>query len=210
MPPDATSTEYRSPITVITATWLETWVARLVLRRSAPVLHVGVGAIRPKDDLDAPCIVCGLAGALSQTLKPGTVVIPSCVGLAEGERYDCDAELVAVLTSAARGIGHAPVHGTLLTTSALVTGADRDRWAKQGFVAVDMESATLLGRRMRGAVVRVTLDTAELELSTVWERPWSAIRKPRVWFEAMRLAIDAPRASYRAAQVVKRALDEGL
>ncbi len=206
MPADATLIGQHGPITVITATWLETWITRLVLRRAARVVHVGVGAVANLTEQRDPIIVCGLAGALTTTLKPGAVVIPARVGSASGDHFVCDPALVAALTSAARLLGYKVASAPVLTSSSLVTGANRARWATQGFVAVDMESAPLLGRGVCGAVVRVVLDTPERELSATWEHPLSTLARPTVWVEAARLAVDAPRATYRAARVVKRAL----
>lgn len=206
MPPDSAPADSRSPITVITATWLETCLTKLVLRHFARVIHVGVGATRRLEQSSAPIIVCGLAGALAPTLRPGTLVIPSSVGSAAGEHVACDPTLTAKLRSAARIAGHETVDGPVLAAPRLVTGEDRNRWAREGFVAVEMESGELLRRGHRLAIVRVVLDTPERELSAHWQQPWSALKHPRVWPEAMRLAVDAPRATLRAARVVKLAL----
>lgn len=208
MPADAAPAESPTPVTVVTATWLETWIARLVLRHTVPVTQVGVGATWQSDRLFGPLIVCGLAGGLAPALRPGALVIPSWVGTAASERFACDPTLTDRLRQAARKAGHKAEAGPVMAASRLVTGAERHRWASEGFVAVEMESGELLGRGHQVAVVRVILDTPERELSSTWEHPWNALRRPGVWLETLRLAVDAPRASYRAAGIVKRAMAE--
>lgn len=209
MPADSGPTDSRSPVTVITATWLETCLTKLVLRHVARVIQVGVGATGRLGKPSGPIIVCGLAGALSPTLRPGTLVIPSSVGSAAGKQVPCDPTLTARLRSAARIAGHETIDGPVLAAPRLVTGEDRSRWAREGFVAVEMESGELLRRGHPIAIVRVILDTPERELSAHWQHPWTALKHPRMWPEAMRLSVDAPRATFRAARIVKFALTDG-
>lgn len=191
--------------TVVTATRLEAWAARWTLPRGTTVRRVGVGLTVALPEFSGSIISCGLAGALSADLLPGTIVIPEIVGLATGEFVSCDPTLVATLIAAARKLGTEPVTGPLLTAPGLITGPDRRDWAGRGFVAVDMESGPLL-QRHRGAVVRVILDTPAHELAPEWESPRQMLTAPRLWPEAVRLAIAAPRYARLAARVVQVAI----
>jgi nucleoside phosphorylase len=166
------------------------------------VVQIGVSASAGLPALTGLVIVCGLAGALAPELKPGAVVIPEWVGLPSGEQLTCYPPLVAALVQATRHLGTEPVTAPLLTAPSLVTGSARADWAIRGFVAADMESALILRQFPETAVVRVILDTPESELAADWEHPMRALLTPRLWPAAAHLAIDAPRATLRAAAVI--------
>lgn len=196
---------WSSELCVVTATRLETWAARRVLGRDAEVTRLGVGLSEHCSKLAGPVVSCGLAGALSPELRPGTIMIPETVGLVTGEILSCDDDLVTALIAAARTLGHEPITAPLLTAPHLITGAARANWARRGLVAVDMESGPLL-QQQRGAVVRVILDTTERDLAAEWETPWRALTTPRLWPEAGRLALAAPRYALLAARVIHAAI----
>lgn len=170
--------------------------------------RVGVGLNgRTALPLTLPFISCGLAGALSPSLRPGTVLIPEWVGLPTGEWRRCDVALARALENAARSLGFAPLTAPLITTAHLVTGRDRDHWCRRGFVAADMETGLLLGRNPRGAAVRVVLDSPRHELAANWEQPRRALLIPWLWPQTLRLGLTAPRYALRAAAVVRAAMD---
>jgi hypothetical protein len=101
-----------------------------------------------------------------------------------------------------------PAHtGPLLTAPSLVVATARHAWAREGFVAVDMETGLLVGRGLRVAAVRVVLDSPARELSPAWAQPWSVAVHPRAWGELVWLSHAAPRYALRAARVLRGALD---
>jgi hypothetical protein len=158
-----------------------------------------------------PVVICGLAGALTRDLPPGTVLIPDRVGLPDGRLLCCEPSLVEPLQTAARALGFTPERRPLLTAPALVTGFARQTWAQRGFVAVDMETALLATKCYPVATVRVILDTPERDLAPDWQRPASTLLQPDLWREWLWLARVAPHFALRAARVVKvglRALPE--
>ncbi|HEU5329947.1 MAG TPA: hypothetical protein VFU78_17800 [Thermomicrobiales bacterium] len=193
-------------VTVFTATGLETWAARRRLPPGIRIEHTGV-ALRAWSPRHAqPFVSCGLAGGLDTALAPGTIVIPTWVGLPTGERLHCHALLVAALVTAACRLGYAPVTAPLLTTPRIVTGAARWEWYTRGYAAADMETGLLLSWRPDGAAVRVILDTPARDLSPAWTHPLWALCAPRHWPEAVRLGLAAPAYALRAAAVVAEAL----
>ncbi len=193
-------------VCVLAATRIEAWAARYVLPREVAVLRTGIGLRRGPPPRVRAFVSCGLAGALSDSLAPGAVVVPRWVGLPSGERLECYPPLVEALARAARELGCEPVTGPMLTAPSLVTGRARREWAGRGFVAVDMETGLLLRRFPRGAAVRVVLDTPERDLSAGWERPARALLDPTLWPQAARMGLLAPACALRAAEVVRRAL----
>lgn len=184
------------------ATPLETWAARRRLPRGTAIERVGVGLRGWFPPAVGPFVSCGLAGGLSEALRPGTIVIPEWVGLVSGERLRCHPPLVAALVAAARRLGYEPVTGPLLTTPRLVTGRARRDWSARGFGAADMETGLLLQWSARGAAVRVILDSPHRDLSATWEQPWRILREPRIWPQGCWLGLTAPAYALRAAAVV--------
>jgi hypothetical protein len=94
----------------------------------------------------------------------------------------------------------------LLTAPSMVGGSDRDNWARQGFVAADMETGLLAERSFRVATIRVVLDSPLQDISPLWQRPWLALLRPQLWPQLLWLGHAAPRYSVQAA----RALQAGL
>jgi hypothetical protein len=121
-----------------------------------------------------------------------------------GERRACDAPLVDALAAAARELGYEPCYDPMITTTHVVRGDERQRWEREGYAAVDMETALL--RPARLAAVRVVLDTPLKELSEDWLSPVTAALKPWNWPEMLWLARTAPRYAKLAALVIARAL----
>jgi len=149
---------------------------------------------------DSLFIVCGLAGALTNDLRPGDVVIPDQSAFDGGVARVMDAGLVSALRNSAKSRG-LPVHeGRLLTAPDLVTGADRALWAERGFVAADMESA-LMPEGIRFAVVRVILDTPDHSISSEWTRSTRAVVSRERFSETLWMARYAPTYARRAALI---------
>jgi hypothetical protein len=190
---------------VVAATRLEAWAARRAIGSRAPVLRSGVKASRPFSG-EGALIVCGLAGSLTEALPPGSVLVPSSIGLPSGQMVECDPALQNAFARAARELAFEPSFGAVVTLPEMTTGSARETWRQRGFIAVDMESGLVAGPGRHLGVVRVTLDGPGHEISREWMSPLGAITRPRLWPQALRLAIDAPRYALRAGQVVARGL----
>ncbi|PZR99401.1 MAG: hypothetical protein DLM70_15435 [Chloroflexi bacterium] len=192
---------------IFAATVLEACAARCELR-GVTVTRTGVGIRRPPNPVNGSmALLCGLAGGLKADLAPGTVVVPEEVGLTDGTRIRCHREWVEALAAAASELGHSPETGQLLTAPSLVTGDARAFWAQRGYVAADMETGLLAMRGWQVATVRLILDTPVRSIARDWERPMRAIFRPRLWGELLWLAHSAPRYSWVAARIVRRALE---
>ena len=98
---------------------------------------------------------------------------PSEVVDERGVTHACDPGVVAALTKAARYLRYPVAGGSMISTSAMVTGSGRETWASRGYVAVDMESAAVAESASRFGVLRVILDTPTHELSEAWAVPAS-------------------------------------
>jgi hypothetical protein len=196
MPPDA-------PVNAVCAMGVEAWG----VRRRAPhvrVVRVGIGG-RPPRELPGIVISAGLCGGLLPEQTPGTVVIPTEVVDERGVTHACDPSVVAALSKAARYLRLALTGGSLISTSGMVTGPERGRWAGRGHVAVDMESAAAAESAQRFGVLRVILDTPSRELSSAWAEPARAIRQPSNWSEAIWLGVNAPRYALRVGAILEAA-----
>jgi len=191
-------------VTVAAATGLE---ARAV-RRAAPALHVvetGVALERVHGAALGDVVVsCGIAGSLRSDLRSGSVVVPGRVLRPDGEIVDCDPELTHRLENASRRLGSEPARGALVTTTTLLTGAQRAAWAKRGYEAVDMETGLVRAKRL--ACIRVVLDTPDRELSDAWLHPWSIIVRPDAWREIEWVVREAPSCARLAAAILAEAL----
>ena len=187
---------------VIAATALE----YAALRRALPGVHVvktGVALAQLREDLGDCVLSCGLAGGLREDLPTGTVLIPRQVRRPDGTTLVCDVELVEMLANGARSLDIVPVFDPLVTTPAIVSGAERARLAFGGYAGVDMETGRIVAPRV--AAVRVVLDTPLRELSPAWSNPTRALLDPRNWPQAAWLSREAPKAAERCARVVAAA-----
>jgi 4-hydroxy-3-methylbut-2-enyl diphosphate reductase len=143
--------------------------------RSATVERTGMGPRRSRSSVArlqagpahwAAVAVTGVAGALVEGMAPGDLVVADRV-------IDTAGREIARLATApllARALRRTrrPVHvGTVVSTGAIVRGdAARRDLARLGAIAVDMESASLLGRPwgVPAAVVRTVSDRPGQEL----------------------------------------------
>jgi hypothetical protein len=139
---------------------------------------------------------------LRDDLPTGSVVIPRDVRRPDGTMLHCDDELTESLIAAARTLGIEPIVENIITAATVVVGAERKRWAGEGYAAADMETGLLTGRV---AAVRVILDTPLRELSTDWLNPAIAVLKPWNWPQAIWLGREAPRCARLAARVIAKA-----
>jgi hypothetical protein len=179
------------------------------VRREAPrvrVVRTKVGVSGLRAPLQTGVLLSvGLCGGLDTAAVSGIVVIPTEVALGD-QRWQCDAEWSGALAAAAARLGAGVLRAPLKTSRVMVTGAAREGWARQGFAAVDMETAQLFEYAPRVAAVRVVLDSPARELSPRWRRPALAMLDPRRWAEAWWLARYAPRYARLAARVLASAL----
>lgn len=192
---------------MVTATGLEAWAARSRLPAWVRVERAGIGLSRRRAGAGSgPVILCGLAGALSEDLAPGSVVIPDWVGLPGGERFPTDPALTSRLREASRGLGWDPCSAPVVTLPGLATGPARQRWAACGFGAAEMEAALVMRTGAPTASVRVILDGPRDEISQLWKRPVVAAARPWLWPQTIRLAIRAPGYALKAASIVAAAI----
>jgi 4-hydroxy-3-methylbut-2-en-1-yl diphosphate reductase len=109
--------------------------------------------------------VTGVAGALEPDLAPGTLVVADRIIDGRGTPV-ASLESAGLLASALRRRGLPTVVGTIATSDHIIRGRGRSELAAKGAVAVDMESAALVGQPWSAAtaVVRVIADTPQREL----------------------------------------------
>ncbi len=157
------------PLLVIAALRIES----AALRRGLPgalLLRSGVGATRARSAAAAAAriparavAVAGFCGAVTPGLHPGDVVVATEVRGPAGTVACASAPVIAALAA----VGIARVHaGPVASAGHVVRGAERGAFAREGVLAVDMESAWLApaaaGRPF--AVLRVVLDTPTREV----------------------------------------------
>jgi hypothetical protein len=189
---------------VLTATRLEARAASKRIGRACEVVECGVGLARVRAFPFDVAISCGLAGGLRAGVPTGTVLIP-CVVQTARETRECDAEWTRRLRESSRALGYEPLDDPMLSSTVIVSGPERERWARDGFAGADMETAFIPVQRI--AAVRVVLDTPEHELSPEWIAPLRAILRPKNWPQAAWLAQHAGRCADIAARVLARALE---
>lgn len=126
--------------------------------------------------------VAGLCGAVGSELSPGDVVLASELETPDRNRTTLDVE---PLRRTLERLGLPSRVGRVACVDHVVRGAERERLAEEGFLAVEMESAWLAagaaGRPF--AVLRVVLDTPRHELLHPG-LPWRALRALRRLREA--------------------------
>jgi Phosphorylase superfamily len=193
----------RERVLAVCAMGVEAWGVR---RRARGVRVVRVGIGGSAEPRGASIVIsAGLCGGLLPDQVPGTVVIATSVSDESGRTHPCDPVVAARLERAARSLGFPVATGSLVSTSAMVTGANRGVWADRGHLAVDMESAAAAATAPRFGTVRVVLDTPQRELSPAWVNPARAARNPANWREAIWLAVNTPRYSLRVGAVLQAA-----
>jgi len=167
--------------------------------------------------------VAGTGGGLSADLSPGDLVVAAQVsggGLAIG----CPS--APLLAGELRRAGLRAVTGPIVTVSHLVHGAERERLARTGALAADMESAALLAAAADrpAVVVRAVSDTPQRPLLSPagLVGGLAALRSLRLaapalarWAAAAgrrRVVLAGPRSFCagveRAIEIVERALDQ--
>jgi len=190
-------------VTVVAATAIEARAARRSLP-SVRIIESGVGLSKlGKTPIGDVAVSFGLAGALHPDVPTGKVLVPHEVLRPDGETLLCDPVLVTALERAARALGLEPDTRPMITSAALVTGAERATWAGRGYVAVDMETGLI--RASRVAALRVVLDTPQRELSRAWLQRGAAALSVRAWTEMPWLVREAPRCARLAAAVLAAA-----
>lgn len=194
-------------VEILAPTLLEYWAVRRTLPH-ARSNWTGVRLTRWKGTRQGSMvIVCGLAGALTTGLNPGTILVPEQIGFVDGRTMPCDPELVQALMTAAHSLHFQPHTGPLLTSQSLIVGDARRDWSQHGFVAADMETGLLAEQSLRVATIRVVLDSPEHGISPAWLHPTTALLQPPLWRELFWLARAAPQYALRAAQVLKSCLE---
>ncbi len=161
---------------------LEAAAARRGARR-APVVRTGMGPRRaaafaagrrlPGDRPGA--IVLGLAGAVTDSLEPGDVIVADTVR-GPGPDRSAWGQVAETIRVVLREAGVSTVRGPLRSVARPVRGAERRRLAGDGSLVADMESWWLLAADPApSAVVRVVCDTPAAELVSL-SLPWRARR----------------------------------
>ena len=109
-----------------------------------------------------PVLVAGVAGALTEGIAPGDLVVASEVR--RGAEV-LPSHASALVAGELRRAGFRVHHGPMVTTDHVVESADERRaLAQRGAIAVDTESALIVGDTGRGVVVRAIVDSTELPL----------------------------------------------
>lgn len=191
-------------IAVVTATGIEAAAARKALPPDVNVVEAGIALGTVRSHYDDLAISCGVAGGLRSDLPTGTVLIPTSVRCPNDTVIECDATATRELRRAAASLGYSPVDAPMITSAALVYGANRATLAAQGFAGVDMESGLIDAARI--ACVRVVLDTPQREISAVWATPWRVPFHPAAWRDLTFLAREGPRCSRIAAEIIAAAV----
>lgn len=148
-------------------------------------------------------ISCGLAGALSGTLRTGDLVLATAVRDDTGDVIAADPGLVAAALARLAGTG--AVTGELVSTSAVATTcADKRALARTGAIAVDLETWTVARAAARAGIpwlaLRVVLDPLDLDLPAFVAEPRASYVAP-----ALRYALRGPRGALGLVDLARRA-----
>jgi 4-hydroxy-3-methylbut-2-en-1-yl diphosphate reductase len=198
-------------------------VEKWALRSLAPhvrLVRAGMGG--RASPVAGPVLIAGVAGALTDELRPGDVVVATAILRHGAEPVPVPS--APMLASALRRLGLTVHCGPILTAPEVVDGARaRVEAARTGAIAVDTESATIAAGASHVAVVRSIVDTPDLPLRTlgIVPRGVAALRALRrcapairEWAEAVgdrEVRLAAPRSFCagvdRAIEIVERALE---
>jgi len=206
--------------------------------RPLPVVRTGKGPARSATSAaraevrDRPLVVAGLAGAVADDLQPGDLVVATEVRATElpggglpGAGAPTVIPAAPLVAGALRRAGLPARLGPIGSTDRIVHGAARARFAADGALAVDLESAQLAAAAGEHPVLvlRAVVDTPRHPLL----RPGTAVRGLRAlrnlraaapvvrqWQQALgerQLVLASPRSFCagvaRAIEIVERALD---
>ena len=150
---------------------------------SGAVVRTGMGPQRAATFASGPAagraaggaVVLGLAGGLSDDLRPGDVVVADVVR-GPGEDRSTALGATEAVVSRLLEAGIDVVRGPVRSVERPARGPERRMLAADGAVAADMESWWLLGAEPPPrAVVRVVCDTAAAELVSL-SLPWRVRR----------------------------------
>jgi 4-hydroxy-3-methylbut-2-enyl diphosphate reductase len=195
--------------------------------RGLPVLRTGMGPERSRAAADRlaparpPVLVAGVAGALSDDLRPGDIVVATAI---LGGPAPIPVPAAPMLAAALRRHGLIVHCGPILSVPRVIDGAAaRARAAATGAVAVDTESAWLAAASDTPAAVRSIVDTPGGRLLSpgTAARGIAALRSLRRAVPAIRewaaavgereVLLAAPRSFCagvdRAIEIVERALE---
>ncbi len=181
-------------------------------------------ATRIRAQAPGTVVIAGFCGGLADDLEPGDVVLASELQAPGGVVACADP---SVLAGTLRRAGLRVRVGPIACSPRLAIGAARRALARDGAIAVDMESAWLApaGGERAPVVLRVVLDTRHRELLSALETlrgtgiAYRMLRRACAalgdWAQALgsrEVTLAAPRASCagvdRAVQIVERALEE--
>ncbi|HVW44441.1 MAG TPA: 4-hydroxy-3-methylbut-2-enyl diphosphate reductase [Amycolatopsis sp.] len=189
------------------------------------VLHTGMGPRRAAESAsrfksDTPVLVAGVAGAVTDRVRPGDLVVATEI---DGPGGPVTLPSAPLLAAALRRTGLTVHMGPIASSETIVEGAERTRIAERGALAVDMESAQFAVVPGPLAVVRAIVDTPDhplLRPSAVW-RGIVGLRSLRAAAPALRewcaaagrgeIRLASPRSFCagvdRAIEIVERALE---
>jgi 4-hydroxy-3-methylbut-2-enyl diphosphate reductase len=189
------------------------------------VLHTGMGPRRAAESArrftaGTPIVVAGVAGAVTEEVRPGDLVVATEI---DGPDGPVPLRSAPMLAAALRRLGLTVHTGPIASADAIVEGDDRTRLAERGALAVDMESAQFATVPGPLAAVRAIVDTPDRPLL----RPGTVLRgisglrtlraaapALREWCEAAgegEILLASPRSFCagvdRAIEIVERALE---
>ncbi len=162
----------------------DTWVVRTGMGPSRAAAAAQRLQRDPRTDGVAGVAIAGVAGALDDGLETGTLVVADRILDGRGQPVTAQLQSAPLLAAALRRQGLAVRVGAVVSTDTLVKDPDhRARLAREGALAVDMETAPLVAVRPDGplAVVRAISDrsTRELLSPAIIRGGWRALRALR-------------------------------
>jgi hypothetical protein len=148
-------------------------------------------------------ISCGFAGAVTDTLRTGDLVLATAVHDDTGDVVAADPRRVTAARDQLAGVG--VVTGELASASAVATTRDaKHALARTGAIAVDLESWAVARAAARAGIpwlaLRVVLDPLALDLPAFVAEPRASYVMP-----ALRHALRGPRAALGLVDLARRA-----